>query len=184
MTEREGSDSLRPTLREAEAELKARLEEACAVTEPVSRESTAELIRLEETLSDAARAAKETVSLRRQLHAGASESHSATGLRSSTTTADAPSGDESFGNLREFTETGGTAWRVWEVVPDVSRKSTFTADFVAGWLCFETLDGRLSRRLPHYPPDWRELPDEKLQVLLYEARASKRRGLGRKDESE
>ena len=63
------NDPLRPLLKDAERELQLRVEEVCDKPR-VSQESTGELIRLEETLSLAAEAAKKTVSLRRRLRQG------------------------------------------------------------------------------------------------------------------
>jgi hypothetical protein len=181
MPERPDPESLRPRLREAEEELKARLEEACAITEPVSEEMTAELIRLEEALADAAGAAKETVSLRRRLGLRDDASSSL----GDTVTETERETDAEIG-LREFTDSAGVAWKVWEVIPGQARSATFTPDFVAGWLCFETLDGSASRRLPHHPPDWRYLPPAGLERLLREARTTKRKGAagGKSDEAE
>jgi hypothetical protein len=170
MPDEQDPESLHPTLREAEEELKARLEEACAISEPISEETTTELIRLEEALSDAAQAAKETVSLRRRLRIDGDASPAENLGAASESADDAP------GGLREFTDSAGVAWKVWEVIPGPTRSATFTADFVAGWLCFETVDGTMSRRLPHHPPDWRTLPHEGLERLLAQARAAKRRG--------
>lgn len=56
------SDSLEPTLSEAEQTLDRALEQACAVD--VKQASTGEMIRIEETLAIAAAAAKEVVSVR------------------------------------------------------------------------------------------------------------------------
>ena len=180
MPDPQDPQALRPTLREAEDELKARLEEACAITEPVSEETTAELIRLEEALSEAAQAAKDTVSLRRRLGINGDASH-ATAV--DVATESRPTSDAQVG-LREFTDSAGVDWKVWEVIPGPQRSATFTADFVAGWLCFETLDGRVARRLPHHPPEWRTLPPEGLERLLAQARATRRKGAAGEQSSE
>jgi hypothetical protein len=172
MPEGRQSESERSTLQHAELELKARLDEACAITAPVSEESTAELIRLEEALSGAADAAKETVSLRQRL---GSNGHSR--ATSDDLSREQEASREPESNLREFTDSAGVAWKVWEVIPGLTRSATFTADFVAGWLCFETADGTVSRRLPHHPPEWRSLRPEGLERLLGEARASRRKGV-------
>ena len=59
-------DPLRPMLEDAELDLQIRVDEVCE--EPrISKETTGELIRLEESLSLAAEAAKKAVSLRRRL---------------------------------------------------------------------------------------------------------------------
>lgn len=69
MTQRNQDEDhpLTPALRQVEEELASQLDEACEATD-VAGESTGELIRLEETLSFAARTAKEAVSLRRRIH--------------------------------------------------------------------------------------------------------------------
>lgn len=164
MPEEPDSESQHSTLEEAERELKARLEEACAVSTPVRDESTAELIRLEEALSGAAEAAKETVAFRQQKDSARDAARDRAPSR------------EPESNLREFTDSSGVAWKVWEVIPGEPRSATFTADFVAGWLCFETTDASICRRLPHHPPDWRSLPPAGLERLLADARVAKRRG--------
>ena len=60
-------ETLRPMLRAAEHELELRLQEVCE-DQTVSQETTGELIRLEETLTLAAEAAKQAISIRRRLH--------------------------------------------------------------------------------------------------------------------
>ena len=62
----DSNDRLRPRLRELESEIQKNLEEVCE-TERVKDVDTGELIRIEETLSIAANAAKEAVSLRRKM---------------------------------------------------------------------------------------------------------------------
>lgn len=61
------ADPLRPKLHEAERQLDRTLEEVCASPTQAARLDTGELIRVEETLSLAAEAAKEAVSLRRKI---------------------------------------------------------------------------------------------------------------------
>lgn len=65
---REKPESLRPVLREAEARLAELTAEVCE-KDHVPQESTGELIKLEETLSMAAEAAKEAISIRRRIRA-------------------------------------------------------------------------------------------------------------------
>jgi hypothetical protein len=60
------NDRLKPRLHDIEAELQKNLEDVCE-TEEVKDVDTGELIRIEETLSIAANAAKEAVSLRRKM---------------------------------------------------------------------------------------------------------------------
>lgn len=59
-------DSLQPILQQVEDELSTQLDEVCD-RKDVHAESTGELIKLEEALSVAAEAAKETISLRRRI---------------------------------------------------------------------------------------------------------------------
>ena len=61
-------EQLRPVLQAAEEELSDRLKQACENT-AISEETTGELMRLEETLVDAAKAAKQAISLRRRIDA-------------------------------------------------------------------------------------------------------------------
>ena len=66
MIEQHGKpESLRPILDDAQTRLEQHLDEVCH--EKPSAESTGELIKLEETLSLAAEAAKEAISLRRRI---------------------------------------------------------------------------------------------------------------------
>jgi hypothetical protein len=60
------NESLRPMLHEAHESLEDALDEACA-SKPAEQETTGEMIRLEESLSMAAEAAKRAVSIRRRL---------------------------------------------------------------------------------------------------------------------
>jgi hypothetical protein len=60
-------DHLLPRLQKLESEIQKNLEEVCE-TDEVKDVDTGELIRIEETLSIAADAAKEAVSLRRRMH--------------------------------------------------------------------------------------------------------------------
>lgn len=62
----ERPESLRPVLKDAEERLIQHMSEVCH-TSHVSDESTGELIKLEETLSMAAEAAKEAISIRRRI---------------------------------------------------------------------------------------------------------------------
>ena len=70
-------DPLVPTLHVVEQELEERLKEACTRGQ-VSDETTGELMRLEEALLDAARVAKQAVSVRRRLRTRAEAAEGAT----------------------------------------------------------------------------------------------------------
>lgn len=197
MTHPREPDPLRPMLNTTESQLVERLEEACG--HDVRGESTAELMRLEETLSDAARAAKQAVSLRRRLRTG----HGGTDLRhqadveesSSRDQARAVVGDPGIAQvddlvahdgsaadaeadlpadaddaIREFLDHRGLPWRVWAVTQEQLHMERLIAngmgDYRDGWLTFECMSGSERRRLPHYPPNWRRLPNLDLEALL------------------
>lgn len=64
----ERPESLRPVLKDAELRLVQHISDVCE-SDHVPDESTGELIKLEETLSMAAEAAKEAISIRRRIRA-------------------------------------------------------------------------------------------------------------------
>jgi hypothetical protein len=147
-------DPLGFALKQTEAKLAEKLEEACE-PEPstVSNESTAELAKLSDSLLAAARAAKDVVSLRQRRHAE----------RGETGEVEA---------IRQFTDAEGRAWRVWAVTPSHLRGGRSEArlgEFEEGWLAFETLDESARKRLPHYPADWQRVPESRLRELLSSA---------------
>lgn len=83
--------------------------------------------------------------------------------------------------LREFTDSAGTLWRVWDVTPGVRTSGSRTSGSLTresvllpavGWLCFESDQDR--RRLKPIPPDW----ETKDAILLeyYCAKADSVRG--------
>ena len=80
--------------------------------------------------------------------------------------------------LREFRDSRGVLWKVWNVTPDSLDKRTTAEDYMRewqdGWLCFECDDHR--RRLATYPPTWEDLPDGALEELLGRSQLVKRRG--------
>jgi hypothetical protein len=82
--------------------------------------------------------------------------------------------------LRDFTDSRGTVWKVWDVTPDQLDRRTAAEDYMAdwqdGWLCFEC--GEERRRLARYPTQWMDLPDTELEQLLGSAQAVRRRHAG------
>ena len=180
-------DPLRPMLATVEVELEHRLAEACS--HAVAEESTAELMRLEETLSEAARAAKQAVSLRRRLR---SEAESAD-EQADEAEADAPAAlsmAPADAGVRELRDASGVEWRIWAVTSEQMHASRSGGDHLGeykdGWLTFEAVTGEERRRLPHYPGDWNEITDEMLERLLERAervRKPKRGSPSKEDES-
>ena len=200
MTHPREPDPLRPMLKATESQLVERLDEACS--HGVENESTAELVRLEETLSEAARVAKQAVSLRRRLRTGHGQAVQADRPDApegggDTDTAVAPAdrrasqpddrssafSDESA--VREFLDHAGMTWRVWAVTQEQMHPERLIADrmgdYREGWLAFECADGSERRRLPHYPPNWRRLTNLDLEGLLERAESVRRKRSDRGD---
>lgn len=82
--------------------------------------------------------------------------------------------------LRDFRDSKGVAWKVWDVTPESLDRRTAAEDHMHewqdGWLVFEGSDVR--RRLAPYPNRWEELADAELERLLDRAQAVKRRTPG------
>ena len=178
-------NSMRPALHVVERELAERLDEACALRN-VSEESTGELMRLEETLLDAARAAKHAVSVRRRLRSLAEECVGEDeGSAGRDAVADRPAAIDDVlpaapadTTIRNFVDAGAVEWQVWEVTPHESpagRSGSFLAAYRNGWLAFESLDGAMRRRLPNFPRDWCRLSDDELETLLGQAEDARRK---------
>src|SRR5919197_5494861 len=182
----EPSHPLEPVLRDAEAELRRRLREACeAEADDVTSDSVAEVRRLEDTLLAAAVAAGQTVALRRHIAGSDMQSPSATSSERPGPAASAQEGktheappaetvqSRSVGVVREFRDATGRMWRAWPVVPGSARPGRNTerylGEFHKGWVCFESLDSSARRRLPQQQPRWSELGEHELAVLLEQA---------------
>lgn len=70
--------------------------------------------------------------------------------------------------LREFNDSNGTRWRVWDVTPllHTQRSQLRTGVFAnvpEGWLCFES--GNERRRLSPIPVEWQECDDAALEAF-------------------
>src|SRR5262245_58234593 len=83
---------------------------------------------------------------------------------------------------RQFHDATGASWDVWDVRPSDAARSTYDRRAGAraaasaparpsvdpllenGWLCFQA--GFERRRFAPIPPDWSELPDGVLRVML------------------
>jgi hypothetical protein len=168
-------EPLRPALERAQTELDSRLAEACEHHE--ADESTGQLIKLEELLTDAAHAAKEAISIRRRL--GADRQRQAPETRHPS---DHESLEEKAAGIRDFVDADGRTWHVWEVPPEQlsvrARPGTYAGDFEGGWLAFEAEEGGERRRLPGYPRDWQQLANDRIEALCREARPVTRRKRG------
>ena len=74
--------------------------------------------------------------------------------------------------VREFTDSRGVEWRVWDVTPahmhPITRGEDYMGNLQDGWLVFES--GREKRRLEApYPPEWTAFPIQKLEELCRKA---------------
>ena len=193
MTHPPESDPLRPMLKDAQQELAKHLDEACA-HDDVEDVSTAQLVRLEESLTEAAAAAKQAVSIRRRLktrHGQADPSASPEGEfddtpvpqrptveRRSSAAAGSTSSDQASA-VREFRDARGILWRVWAVTPGLSHpdrpQANRLGEYSDGWLAFESDDGTRRCRLPHYPREWSRQTNQALEELLERAEPVKAR---------
>jgi hypothetical protein len=96
--------------------------------------------------------------------------------------------------LRTFTDSAGTEWKVWDVIPSfvreqeerrgtnagsehkgterrrgLDRSNLLTPGLERGWLCFEC-DAE-KRRLTPIPPEWDQSTEEELAALCDQASA-------------
>ena len=179
-------EPLRPMLEAAQSDLAKALDEACA-HEDVDEESTAQLMRLEESLSEAAQAAKQAVSLRRRLGSdrqagGAAEPNDGEGGSDRTVarqpaverrSSGSPSQSDAPSAVREFRDARGILWRAWAVTPGQIHPDrpldNRLGEYTNGWLAFESEDGSQRRRLPHHPEDWSHRTNHALEMLLDKA---------------
>lgn len=80
--------------------------------------------------------------------------------------------------VREFTDSNGVEWRVWDVTAEQLHPVTRMEDLLelaSGWLAFESSGEK--RRLPApYPTDWAGLPLQDLEALCRRAPLVVRRG--------
>lgn len=84
--------------------------------------------------------------------------------------------------LRDFQDSQGTRWTVWNVAPSFALGSAFSNNGAAGhegqalaegWLCFESETEK--RRLAPVPEQWEELTSGALAELLGRAQVVTRR---------
>ena len=69
--------------------------------------------------------------------------------------------------LRNFTDSQGSTWRVWNVVPQYATgrdEEQMTPGLQGGWLCFENSGEK--RRLSPIPADWENAGNEALERYL------------------
>lgn len=75
--------------------------------------------------------------------------------------------------LREFTDSTGRHWRVWDIRPAQMHAATRAEDHlqnvIDGWLAFESAADGEKRRLAPVPARWDSAPDEELEAMLERA---------------
>ena len=152
------TESLQPALDQAQKALRTALDEACTVD--LSKVDTGELIRIEETLANASKAAKDAVSLR---------------LKRRARRAAQPQAEPEPITHRVFDDIRGKRWHTFAVHGSEAtvERAGLPDAFRHGWLVFESTDE--VRRVAPIPARWEELTIEDLRQLCYSAAASPRR---------
>lgn len=80
--------------------------------------------------------------------------------------------------LRNFTDSQGHTWRVWNVVPQYAMErdeERMTPGLQGGWLCFENSGEK--RRLSPIPEDWENAANEALEQYCRQASAVQQRAV-------
>lgn len=156
------SESLQPQLDVAQATLEKALAEACGID--LREIDTGELIRIEETLATASRAAKDAVSVRLKLR-----THRTGKPRTKTPDV------EPRATQRVFEDIRGKRWHVFAVRPSVptAERVALPEAFRQGWLSFEASDEM--RRVAPIPDGWEELTIDDLRQLCHKAPSTPKR---------
>jgi hypothetical protein len=149
-------EALRPKLEQAQKALEAALDEACETD--VADADSAELLRLEESLTVAREAARSVITTLQRLQGGQQESAESRSERH-----------------RIFFDDKGVQWDAFPVYPSraTSGRTTLPAPYHEGWLSIQC-SGEI-RRLTPIPQGWTELSREALCQLLAKAAIAPRR---------
>lgn len=159
-------EPLQPALDKAQKALEVALEEACGID--LSKIDTGELIRIEETLVSAHKAAKDAVSLR--LRRRSQRGGSARPARNGDVAEEpAPITHRVFDDIR------GKRWHAFAVHSSEAtvERAALPDAFRHGWLVFESKDE--VRRVAPIPEKWEDLSIDELRQLCFSAAASPRR---------
>ena len=156
------SESLDPQLHLAQKTLEQALGDVCDFE--LRDVDTGELIRIEESLATASKAAKEAVSVRLKLRA----------RRKRQAVAVQPDAGAGI-TQRIFDDIRGKRWRVYPVTPShpAPERVALPAPFRDGWLVFESSDE--TRRVAPIPMGWEELTIDQLRLLCFKAPSTPRR---------
>ena len=75
---------------------------------------------------------------------------------------------------REFTDSNGIVWRVWDVTPThlhpITRAEEYMEPWAGGWLAFES-ENEKRRLVAPYPSRWKEFDIRQLETLCAAAEA-------------
>jgi len=72
--------------------------------------------------------------------------------------------------VREFVDSNGVKWRVWNTRP--TRGEMLSGEFEHGWLTFESATTR--RRCTPIPADWETAPPERLEQMCQDGAETRR----------
>lgn len=169
----ESPEHIAPSLEAAQQALEKALDTACGAD--LSKVDTGELIRIEETLAIASKAAKEVVSVRlkrRSRRGGGKDSGKDAqdaAIPDDTVEVEAPIAHRIFEDVR------GKRWHAFAVQASesMSDRAGLPEEFRQGWLAFESKDEL--RRVAPIPSNWAELPTDELRLLCHNARSAPRR---------
>jgi hypothetical protein len=168
------SEPLQPQLVEAQNALQGALDEACDVD--LTEADTGELIRIEEALALASRAAKEVVSvrLRRRREAG-SGGGGGPATKRSPAQGDTAEEEPAAITHRVFDDIGGRRWHAFAVRASdaMTERAGLPESFRQGWLVFES--GDELRRVAPIPEKWEEFSTEELRLRCHNAVGAPRR---------
>ena len=167
-------EPLDPQIKEAQKELKSALDEACS--SDVEEVDTGELIRIEESLAVASKAAKQAVSLRlkrrneRAQGTGSAADRASEGDSPDTSESE-DSGKQGVGlahieaTHRVFDDYRGKRWHAFAVHPSAAtaERSSLPESYRHGWLSFEASDEM--RRVAPIPDRWESLSIDDLRHL-------------------
>ena len=153
------NEALEPRLKQAQKALQVALDETCGVD--LDEVDTGEMIRIEESLATASKAAKYVVSFRlRRRQQSAGEQPAELADVASVITR------------RVFDDFRGKRWDVYAVRPS-SALAPLPDGFGDGWLVFESANE--VRRVAPIPDGWTELTIDDLRLLCHNAASGTRR---------
>src|SRR5688572_24115949 len=156
------SEAMQPELSEAQQVLANALEEACRAD--LDNLDTGELIKIDEALAVASKAAKDAVSMRLRMRSERDNSQSQQAREGGR--PDVPFAHRVFDDVR------GKRWHVFAVQNQAGMEGrrTLPDAFRQGWLVFESSDEL--RRLAPIPEKWEDLSIDEMRVLCTKAASS------------